>query len=77
MKSTFQVRRRRVYEALAWLKTNNRLYQDIEISIERLNLLPEDGVPDEIIAVARHEEDDDIAMKERESYVPDGDEDSE
>jgi hypothetical protein len=71
LKTTFQVRRRRVYEALTWLKANNALYHDIEISNERLNSLPEDGVPDEIIAIARHEEDDDIAVQERESYVPD------
>lgn len=37
------VRRRRILEALLWLKANNPLYQDIEISRENLDQYPEDG----------------------------------
>jgi hypothetical protein len=49
LKSTFRVRRRLVYEALLWLKDNNPLYGDIDISKERLMTLPEDGIPDEVM----------------------------
>ncbi|KAF8443786.1 hypothetical protein L210DRAFT_3313212, partial [Boletus edulis BED1] len=48
LKSTFRVRRRVVYEALVWLKANNEIYQDIQISRERLETLPEDDIPVEI-----------------------------
>jgi hypothetical protein len=69
LKSTFRVRRRRVYEALLWLKENNSLYGDICIQEDRLQSLPEDGVPEELISLIRQEEDGDIADRERESYV--------
>jgi hypothetical protein len=46
------------------------LYGDINICQERLIALPEDGVPDEILAPVRHESNGSLAVKERESYVP-------
>src|SRR5262245_3824007 len=70
LKSTFRVRRRRIYEALEWLKNNNELYAGIEICHDRLIALPEDGVPEEILAGVRHESDGSLAVKEREGYVP-------
>ncbi|KAK3907201.1 ATP-dependent DNA helicase [Frankliniella fusca] len=39
----FQVRRQKVYDALVWLKMNNPFYEDIELSTENIQLLPEDG----------------------------------
>ena len=41
-------------EGLLWLKTNNPLYQDIEISEENLLELPEDGIPEELMMTAKH-----------------------
>jgi hypothetical protein len=73
LKNTFRIRRRRVYEALVWLKENNCLYGDICIDDERLEALPEDGIPDEILSLIRHEADDDIVEKERAGYVNDDD----
>jgi hypothetical protein len=64
LKSTFRVRRRRVYEALLWLKENNPLYTDIEISNERLAQLPEDGIPEEIVAIVGQQPNGDLAIKE-------------
>jgi hypothetical protein len=64
LKSTFRVRRRRVYEALLWLAANNPLYADIEISNERLAQLPEDGIPEEILAIVGHQPNGDLAAKE-------------
>jgi hypothetical protein len=52
-------------------KRHNRLYDDILISEFPLSRLPEDGVPIEITSVARHEEDEDVAIRESEGYVPD------
>lgn len=69
LKGTFRIRRRRVYEALLWLKRNNGLYGDIVIDEERLQMLPEDGIPYEITASIRHEEDDGVAEKEREGFL--------
>jgi hypothetical protein len=71
LKSTFRVRRRVVFEALVWLKCYNVLYQDIQISEDRLSQIPEDGVPVEIASVVRHEEKEDFAIREQDGYVPD------
>ncbi|KAG1764658.1 hypothetical protein EDD22DRAFT_1042520 [Suillus occidentalis] len=71
LKSTFRVRRAVVFNALKWLKANNPLYGDIQISQDLLARLPEDEVPEEIISIVRHEVNDDIAVRESEGYVPD------
>lgn len=76
LKGTFRVRRAAVHDALRWLKANNPMYEDIEISEEALNLLPEDAIPDAILANVRQEESNYIAERERETYVPGDDEDT-
>ncbi|EJD43129.1 hypothetical protein AURDEDRAFT_66791, partial [Auricularia subglabra TFB-10046 SS5] len=48
LNATFRVRRRRVYEALCWLKANNPMYENFAISDAPLAELPEDGIPVEI-----------------------------
>ena len=45
----FKVRRTRVYDALVWLRDNNRFYQDIHINMDAVSFLPEDGVPEELL----------------------------
>lgn len=70
LKETFRVRRRRVYEALLWLKNHNPLYADYNISEEQLNALPEDGIPLEIAVTLRGSSDVAAANAERETYVP-------
>ena len=57
-------------EALLWLKANNPLYSDIEISEERLSQLPEDGIPEEIILTVKHSADVELVEKEHGGYVP-------
>ncbi|KAG9313513.1 hypothetical protein JVU11DRAFT_5839 [Chiua virens] len=52
-----------------WLKSTFRV-RDINISLERLADLPEDDIPDELLAVMRHEEDEHVAIRESEGYVP-------
>jgi hypothetical protein len=69
LKNTFRVRRRVVYEALLWLRIHNPIYADISIDNNRLDELPEDDVPGELLTVVRHEEDEELAERERESYL--------
>ncbi|KAG9015584.1 hypothetical protein FRB94_000189 [Tulasnella sp. JGI-2019a] len=76
LKSTFRVRRRHVQGALVWLKQNNPHYHNMEISDERLEAIPEDDVPEAILANVRQDEDPDAVERERDGYVP-GDADSE
>ncbi|KZV82190.1 hypothetical protein EXIGLDRAFT_778907, partial [Exidia glandulosa HHB12029] len=68
---TFRVRRRRVYEALCWLKAHNPMYAGFTIDEAHLQALPEDGVPIELAATLRGSDDDSAAQRERETYVPD------
>jgi hypothetical protein len=69
LKKTFWVRRRVVYDALFWLQGHNPIYADICIDRDRLEELPDDDVPEELLTIVRQEEDDDLAERERESYV--------
>lgn len=66
----FRVRRWKVREALMWLKANNPLYTDIEISEERLLELPEDGVPEELTMTAKYSSDMAAVEREHGGYVP-------
>jgi hypothetical protein len=70
MPAMFRVRRWKVREALLWLKANNLLYADIEISEERLSQLPEDGVPDELMMTAKYSPEIKAVEREHEGYVP-------
>ncbi|KAJ7266935.1 hypothetical protein B0H12DRAFT_1200858 [Mycena haematopus] len=65
-----RVRRDRVFRALVWLKENNGLYANIEISESQLRLLPENAVPEEIIANARHSTNVAGLQQEQADYVP-------
>ena len=69
LKKTFRVRRQVVYDALLWLKLHNPIYADICIDESRLAHLPEDDLQDELLAIVRRERDDDLAEKERDSYL--------
>lgn len=69
MKKTFRVRRSKVYEALMWLRRNNPIYADINVDRHRLDDLPEDDVPEELILVMREGDDEELLEKERESYL--------
>lgn len=73
----FRVRRWKIREALRWLKANNPLYADITISEERLNELPEDGIPEEILLTVKYSSDTNSLNREGEGYVPEEDENEE
>lgn len=67
--STFQVRRRIVWDALLWLKQNNPYYADIEISTSHLEELPEDDVPGEVMDIIYQSDDIGVIEQESAGYV--------
>ena len=70
MPGFLRVNRVRVHDALRWLKENNPIYQNIEISSDRLNALPVDGVPIEIWSLMKHSDDTTLLAEEHDNYVP-------
>ena len=71
MPGFLRVNRTRIRLALEWLRANNPIYRNIIISSERLDALPTDGVPVEILDVARRSENINMLIEESASYVPD------
>jgi hypothetical protein len=69
LKKTFRVRRHIVYDALVWLRSYNPIYADINIDSSRLDSLPEDDVPEELLTIVRQENDDEVVEREEESYL--------
>ena len=45
------MRKQKVYNALIWLSINNPCYSDLTINEEALDLLPENGVPSDVLTV--------------------------
>ena len=70
LRSTFRVRRHVVHDALLWLKMHNPLYGDINISLDRLADLPDDDIPEELLAIMQHEEDENIVIRKSEGCIP-------
>ena len=59
----FRVRREKILFALQWLKTNNPCYKDITINHGALQLLPEDGIPPELLTVEEKENQEDCSTQ--------------
>ncbi|KAJ8585561.1 hypothetical protein M405DRAFT_865313 [Rhizopogon salebrosus TDB-379] len=69
--SMFRIRCQVVFNALKWLKENNEAYYgDMEISEERIQQLPEDNIPVELLHGVRQSPDTGIVDQESEGYVP-------
>ena len=78
LRSIFHVRRRFIFEALCWLKYNNpKYYGDIIIDGSRIQSLPDDDVPDEILGIMRQNMDEGLVEQESAGYVPNDDVDGE
>jgi len=73
MPGFLRVRRSRVREALVWLKSNNPLYADIEISEEMLSEFPENEIPEEILGTVKYSDDMAQLERERAGYVVEDD----
>lgn len=73
---TFKVRRTAVKNTLLWLRMHNpKYYGDINIDKARLDNLPEDDVPVEIMANIWQSTDTGIVEQESAGYVPQDDDD--
>ncbi|CAF4778660.1 unnamed protein product [Rotaria sp. Silwood1] len=71
LKKILTVRKKKVTEALHWLKKNNILYQNVEINLHNINQLPEDDVPEAIMLTMEQNIGDEETSSERVGYVPD------
>ncbi|KAG8722175.1 hypothetical protein FRC09_006693 [Ceratobasidium sp. 395] len=66
-----RVQRSAICWALEWLKENNKKYYgDIVIEWSHLDDLPEDRVPEAVLAAICYEEDESMADNEYSGYVP-------
>jgi hypothetical protein len=65
----FRVRRNCIRDALKWLQTHNPLYADIQISEPRLEELPDNGVPNEIMESAQHSDEVEHLWRSMAGYV--------
>ena len=70
MPGFLRVNRTRVRMALDWLKENNPFYEHITISVERLDALPEDDIPEEIVNLVKFSDDTRLLAEEQDGYVP-------
>ncbi|KAF8268870.1 hypothetical protein EI94DRAFT_1799915 [Lactarius quietus] len=69
MPGFLRVNRTRVRVALEWLKENNPLYRNITISAERLEVLPVNDVPEEILSLAKYSDDTRLLAEEMDGYM--------
>ena len=71
LRKVLTVRKKKVAEALHWLKRNNVLYHSVEINLENIAELPDDDVPESIISTMEQRIGDEENRSERAGYVPD------
>ena len=71
LKKVLTVRKKKIIEALRWLKKYNILYQNVNINLENIAQLPEDDVPECIMSTLEQKLDDQEIQSERVGYVPD------
>ena len=70
MPGFLRVNQMRVRMALEWLKENNPLYANVTISEDRLNSLPVNEVPEEILSLVKYSNDTRLLAEESDGYVP-------
>lgn len=71
LKKILTVRKKKIIQALNWLKQYNILYQNIEINLKNIAQLPEDDVPESIISTMEQKIGDEETESERVGYIPD------
>ncbi|CAF3928659.1 unnamed protein product [Rotaria sordida] len=71
LRKILTVRKKKIIQALQWLKKYNILYQSIEINLENIAQLPEDDVPESIMSTMEQKISDEDIQSERTGYVPD------
>jgi hypothetical protein len=71
LKKVLTVRKKKIIQALQWLKKHNILYQKVNINLQNINQLPEDDVPECIMSTLEQKLGDEEIQSERVGYVPD------
>ena len=71
LKKILTVRKKKIVDALNWLKRYNILYRNIEINTKNIAQLPEDDVPESIMSTMEQKTDNEESQSERVGYVPD------
>ncbi|CAF3989671.1 unnamed protein product [Rotaria sp. Silwood1] len=71
LKKVLTVRKKKIIQALQWLKIYNVLYQNVNINLENIAQLPEDDVPECIMSTLEQKLGDEDIQSERIGYVPD------
>lgn len=71
LKKVLTIRKKKVAEALYWLKKYNILYHNIEINLQNIVALPDDDVPEAIMATIEQQICDGEIPSERVGYVLD------
>ncbi|CAF5137009.1 unnamed protein product, partial [Rotaria sp. Silwood1] len=71
LKKVLTVRKKKIIEALYWLKKHNVLYQNVDINLKNIAQLPEDDVPECIMSTMEQKIGDEEIQSERIGYIPD------
>ncbi|CAF4756249.1 unnamed protein product, partial [Rotaria sp. Silwood2] len=71
LKKVLTGRKKKIIQALQWLKKHNVLYQNVDINLNNIAQLPEDDVPECIMSTMEQKLGDEEIQSERVGYVPD------
>jgi len=71
LKKVLTVRKKKVAEALRWLKKHNILYKNVDINLKNIMQLPDDDIPESIMLTMDQKIIDEEVPSERAGYVPD------
>ena len=71
LRKILTVRKKKIIEALNWLKEHNILYKNIDINMKNVAQLPDDDVPESIMLTMEQKINDEENQSERVGYIPD------
>lgn len=71
LRKILTVRKKKIVEALSWLKQYNILYKNIEINLRNIAQLPDDDVPESIMSTMQQNISQEENQSERVGYIPD------
>ncbi|CAF1520077.1 unnamed protein product [Adineta steineri] len=71
LKRILTVRKKKIVEALRWLKKYNILYKNIDINLDNTTQLPENDIPESIMTTMEQILNDKEVPSERAGYIPD------
>ncbi|CAF1441598.1 unnamed protein product [Adineta steineri] len=71
LKRILTVRKKKIVEALRWLKKYNILYKNVDMNLDNIAELPEDNIPETIMTIMEQILNDKEVPSERAGYIPD------